>query len=124
MSLEPALGDAVVEEYHVTDNSEEQLLIKQEMEEKRRNEIEMFRKNKKERVKETYLNRKAAVMDNEEDSDDDDLVEYGDILARLEEMRRQRNDPELHFEGDTYVEEMCDSEVDDELYVPQGEEEE
>ncbi|XP_073353533.1 uncharacterized protein [Aegilops tauschii subsp. strangulata] len=78
VSLEPALGDAVVKEYHVTDNSEEQLLIEQEMEEKRRNEIEMFRKNKKERAKETCLNRKAAVMDNEEDSDDDDLVEYGD----------------------------------------------
>ncbi|XP_073352516.1 uncharacterized protein [Aegilops tauschii subsp. strangulata] len=123
VSLEPALGDAVVEEYHVNDNSEEQLLIEQEMEEKGRNEIEMFRKNKKERAKETCLNRKAAVMDNEEDSDDDDLVEYGDILARLEEMTRQRNDPELHFEGDTDVEEMCDSEVDDELYVPQGEEE-
>ena len=79
--------------------------------------------NKKERVKETCLNRKAAVMDNKEDSDDDDLVEYGDILARLEEMRRQRNDPELHFEWDTYIDEMCDSKVDDELYVPQGEEE-
>jgi len=44
-----------------------------------------IRKNKE---LDTSLKRKAAVMDNEEDSDDDDLEEYGDILARLEEMKR------------------------------------
>ena len=48
----------------------------------------MFRKNEKEKEKATPLKRKAAVMDNEEDSDDDNLSEYGDILARLEEMKK------------------------------------
>ena len=62
--------------------------IEKVMEETRRKEIEMFRKNKKIKDKVTSVKRKAAVMDNEEDSDDDNLEEYGDILARLEEMKR------------------------------------
>ena len=106
-----------------TNNSEEQLQIEKVMEERRRKEIAMFRKNEKEKEKVTHLKRKATVMDNEEDSDDDNLSEYGDILARLEEMKKQRDDPLLHYEGDTDVEEMWDTDEEEELYDPSGEEE-
>nr|XP_040258766.1 nucleoporin GLE1-like [Aegilops tauschii subsp. strangulata] len=117
-----ALGYVQVEENPVN-NSEEQMEIEKVMEETRRKEIEMFRK-KKNKEKDTSLKRKATAMDNEEDSDDDHLEEYGDILARLEEMKRQREDPILHFEGDTNVEEMYEiEEEEDALYEPESKEE-
>ena len=97
--------------------------IEKVMEETRRKEIEMFRKNKKNKEKDTSLKRKATVMDNEEDSDDVDLEEYGDILARLEEMKKQRDDPLLCFEGDTDVEDMWSTDEEEELYDSSGEEE-
>ena len=66
-----------------TNNSEEQLQIEKVMEERRRKEIAMFRKNEKEKEKATHLKRKATVMDNEDDSDDDNFQNMGISLLGL-----------------------------------------
>lgn len=55
--------------------------------------------------------------------DDSDLEEDEDFMARMAEMRRQRQDPFLHFEGDTDVEEPYELE-EEVVHEEHGEDEE
>ena len=48
------------------------------------------------------MKKKLPVLLTEDDSD---LDEDEDFMARMAELRRQREDPLLHFEGDTDVDE-------------------
>ena len=48
------------------------------------------------------MKRKLPVLLTEDDSD---LEEDEDFMARMAELKRQREDPLLHFEGDTNVDE-------------------
>ena len=88
------------------------------MEQKRNEEIEKFRTNKKQKEKYKAAKRKLPELLAEEftDSDsDNEILEDEDIIARLEAMKRHRDEPLHHFEGDTDVKE---------LYGPDEEEEE
>ena len=88
------------------------------MEQKRNEEIQRYGSNMIQREKYKAAKRKLPQLLAEEftdsESEDEDL-EDEDILARLEVMKRHRDDPLHHFEGDTDVEE---------LYGPNEEEEE
>ena len=99
------------------ETDQEQEHIEQMMEQKRNEEIQRYRSNKIQREKYKAAKRKLPQLLAEEftdsESEDEDL-EDEDILARLEAMKRHRDDPLYHFEGDTDVEE---------LYGPDEEEE-
>src|SRR4051812_21028605 len=45
--------------------------------------------------------------------DDSDLEADEDFVVRMAEIRRQREDPLMHFEGDTNVEEMYEIEEEE-----------
>ena len=99
------------------ETDQEQEHIEQMMEQKRNEEIQRYRSNMIQREKYKAAKRKLPQLLAEEftdsESEDEDL-EDEDILARLEAMKRHRDDPLYHFEGDTNVEE---------LYGPDEEEE-
>ena len=99
------------------ETDQEQEHIEQMMEQKRNEEIQRYMSNKIQREKYKAAKRKLPQLLAEEftdsESEDEDL-EDEDILARLEAMKRHRDDPLHHFEGDTDVEE---------LYGPDEEEE-
>ena len=89
------------------------------MELKRRTKIENFRKHKEASEHVQMVKQKLPVLLTEDDSD---LDADEDFLNRLNELRRQTEDPLLHFEGDTDVDEVYGE--DEEEQVEQDEEDE
>nr|XP_045086430.1 uncharacterized protein LOC109771369 [Aegilops tauschii subsp. strangulata] len=86
------------------EQDQDQEQIEQLMEQKRNEEIEKFRKKGKEKEKYKAAKRKLPELMAEDftDSDSDtDLLADEDIIARLEAMKKHRDDPLHHIEGDT-----------------------
>ncbi|XP_040251001.2 uncharacterized protein [Aegilops tauschii subsp. strangulata] len=90
------------------------------MELKRRTKIENFRKHKEASEHVQMVKQKLPVLLTEDDSD---LDADEDFVKRLNDLRRQREDPLLHFEGDTNVDEVY-GEDEEEEQVEQVEEDE
>ncbi|KAE8772364.1 RNA-dependent RNA polymerase 1 [Hordeum vulgare] len=99
---EPRTGDL-----NIGDVDLEQQELERTMELKRKNKIERFKKHKKSVERVEAIKRKLHVLLTE---DDRDLELDEDFMV---EMRRQREDPLLHFEGDTDVEELCEVEEEE-----------
>ena len=85
---------------HIAMEQDEQETL---MELKRRTKIENFRKHKEASEHVQMVKQKLPVLLTEDDSD---LDADEDFVNRLNELRRQREDPLLHFEGDTDVDEV------------------
>ncbi|XP_048547651.1 uncharacterized protein LOC125543142 isoform X1 [Triticum urartu] len=73
------------------------------MELKRRTKIAKFRKHKIAAEHVNKVKQKLPILLTEDDSDLDADEDY---LQRLNEMRQQREDPLIHFDGDTDVDEV------------------
>ena len=82
------------------------------MELKRRTKIENFRKHKEASEHVQMVKQKLPVLLTEDDSDLDAADE--DFVKRLNVLRRQREDPLLHFEGDTDVDEVYGEDEEEE----------
>ena len=81
------------------------------MELKRRTKIENFRKHKEASEHVQMVKQKLPVLLTEDDSD---LDADEDFVNRLNDLRRQREDPLLHFEGDTDVDEVYGEDEEEE----------
>ena len=81
------------------------------MELKRRTKIENFRKHKEAFEHVQMVKQKLPVLLTEDDSD---LDADEDFVNRLNDLRRQREDPLLHFEGDTDVDEVYGEDEEEE----------
>ena len=97
----------------------EQEELERTMELKRRNKIQRYKKHKKSVERVEAVKRKLLVLLTEDDSD---LEEDEDFMARMAELRRQREDPLLHFEGDNDVDELY--EIQEEVHEENAEQEE
>ncbi|XP_073367583.1 uncharacterized protein [Aegilops tauschii subsp. strangulata] len=81
------------------------------MELKRRTKIENFRKHKEASEHVQMVKQKLPVLLTKDDSD---LDADEDFVKRLNDLRRQREDPLLHFEGDTDVDEVYGEDEEEE----------
>ncbi|KAE8780315.1 MATE efflux family protein 3, chloroplastic [Hordeum vulgare] len=88
----------------------EQEELERSMEHKRRSKIQRFKKYQKTIYRVHALKRKLPLLLTEDDSE---LEEDEDFMDRMVELRRQREDPLLHFEGDTDVEEPYELEEEE-----------
>ncbi|VAH62709.1 unnamed protein product [Triticum turgidum subsp. durum] len=89
------------------------------MELKRRTKIEKFRKHKEEVEHVQMVKQKLPILLAEDDSD---LDADEDFLNMLNQLRRQREDPLLHFEGDTDVDEVYGEDEEEEQVEHEEEE--
>ncbi|XP_073356037.1 uncharacterized protein [Aegilops tauschii subsp. strangulata] len=110
-SIEPEFVVDNGEERHeyFVDIDQEQEQIEQKLEENRNKEIEKFRSNKKRKEKYRAAKRKLPELLAEDCTDNDtdsEILVDENIIARLEAMKRHRDDPLNHFEDDTDVEEL------------------
>ncbi|XBH97531.1 hypothetical protein VPH35_127187 [Triticum aestivum] len=104
---------------HIAMEQDEQETL---MELKRRTKIENFRKHKEASEHVQMVKQKLPVLLTEDDSD---LDADEDFLNMLNEFRRQREDPLLHFEGDTDVDEVYGEDEEEQVeQVEQVEEDE
>ena len=89
------------------------------MELKRRTKIEKFMKHKEEVEHVQMVKQKLPILLAEDDSD---LDADEDFLNMLNQLRRQREDPLLHFEGDTDVDEVYGEDEEEEQVEHEEEE--
>ena len=91
--------NAAMDQSNAADQDELETL----MELKRRTKIAKFRKHKIAAEHVNKVKQKLPILLTEDDSDLDADEDY---LQRLNEMRKQREDPLIHFDGDTDVDEV------------------
>ena len=112
-------ADVDIEQGNGDDVDMEQQELERSMELRRRSKIQRFKQHQKNVERVQAVKRKLPVLLTEDDSD---LEEDEDFMARMAELKRQREDPLLHFEGDTNVDEPY--EIQEEVHEENAEQEE
>nr|XP_020191840.1 glutamic acid-rich protein-like [Aegilops tauschii subsp. strangulata] len=99
------------------EQDQDQEQIEQLMDQKRNEGIDKFRKKGKEEEKYKTTKRKLPELMAQDFTDTDsdiDLLADDDIIARFEAMKKHRDDPLHHIEGDTDVDEPYEADEEEE----------